>query len=131
MTSSPKHIFDRTQEGSFIGYTSSIAIFKWWYPHTKKLKYCSSATIDEDNSKFGKEWSPAFELMAGKYFHLSNIKIYILDHPFIKEDICEATVTLPPRDTYIGVVDQYCENHNMSYISQSTKMAFVNVLSPI
>ena len=30
-----------------MGYGKSRATIKWWYPHTKKLKYCSSAKIDE------------------------------------------------------------------------------------
>ena len=46
ITSSPKKLDDRTQEGSFMGYTNNRATMKWWYPCTKKLKYCSSAEFD-------------------------------------------------------------------------------------
>ena len=41
ITSSPKKLDDRKQEGSFMGYTNICAEIKWWDPHTKKLKYCS------------------------------------------------------------------------------------------
>ena len=51
-----------------MGYTNIIAIMKWWYPHTKRLEYCSSAEFDEHNNKFGKGWSPYSELMLGKIF---------------------------------------------------------------
>ena len=33
--------------------------------HTKKLKYCSSEKLDENNNKFGKGWSPVSELVTG------------------------------------------------------------------
>ena len=38
---------------------------KWWDPHTKNLKYFSSAKSDEHNNKFGKGWSPGSELIIG------------------------------------------------------------------
>ena len=41
-----------------MGYTNIRATMKWWYPHTKKLKYCPSEKIDEHNNKSGKGWSP-------------------------------------------------------------------------
>ena len=53
-TSSPKNLNDRTQEGSFMGYTNRIATMKFRGLHTKKLKYGSSEKFDEHNSKFGK-----------------------------------------------------------------------------
>ena len=49
---SPKHLYEITQEGSFMGYTNSRATIKWWDPHTKKLKYCLSEKFDERNSTF-------------------------------------------------------------------------------
>ena len=49
-----------------MGYTSIRATKKWREPHTKILKYCSSAKFDEYNNKFGKGWSPGSELMLGK-----------------------------------------------------------------
>ena len=48
-----------------MGYTNSIFTMKWWDPHTKRLKYCSSAKFDEHNNKFGRGWSPGSELMLG------------------------------------------------------------------
>ena len=54
---------DRTQEVSFMCYTSSRSTIKWWDPHTNKLKYCSSVKFDEHNNKFGKGWSLGSELM--------------------------------------------------------------------
>ena len=48
-----------------MGYTNSIATMRWWYSHTKKLKYCSYGIFDEHNNKFGKGWSPGSELMTG------------------------------------------------------------------
>ena len=52
--SSPKRLNGTRQEISFMGYTKIRATMKWWDPHTKKLKYCSSAYFDEYNNKFGK-----------------------------------------------------------------------------
>ena len=46
-------------------YTKSRATMKWCYPHTKKLKYFLSETIDEHKNKVGKGWSPGTELMLG------------------------------------------------------------------
>ena len=48
-----------------MGYTSRRTTIKWWYPNTKKLKYCSYEIFDEHNNKFGKGWSPGSELMTG------------------------------------------------------------------
>ena len=45
----------------------------------------------------------------------SNTKIDLSDHTFIKDNIFEATVTFPPRGTPIGILDQYCKYHTMSY----------------
>ena len=53
------------KEGSFMGYKNTRAKMKWWDPHTKILKYCSSENSDEHNNKFGKVWSPGSELMIG------------------------------------------------------------------
>ena len=39
---------------------------KWWDPHTKKLKYCSSTKVYEHNNKFCKGWSTGSKLMLGK-----------------------------------------------------------------
>ena len=46
ITSYPKIFYDRTQKGSCMFYTTRRATIKWWYPHTKILKYCSSEKID-------------------------------------------------------------------------------------
>ena len=54
-----------TQEVSFMGYTNNRATTKWWYPHTKKLKYCSSEKLDEHNNKLVKGCSPGYALMNG------------------------------------------------------------------
>ena len=51
---------------------------------------------------------------------LPTSKTDLSDQPFIKYDIFEVTVTFPPRGTHIGIVSQYCEHHDMSYISRST-----------
>ena len=60
-----------------MGYTDRIATMKWWYPHTKKLRYCSSGKFDEHNNKFGKWWSPGYELMLGtNNSTLPTLKIY-------------------------------------------------------
>ena len=105
-----------------MGYTNSRATIKLCYPHTKKLKYCSSANFDEHNTKFVKVWSPGSEiLIVTNVYTLPILNIYLLDHHFIKYYIFEVNVHFPPRVTPIGIVDQYCEHHNMSYIPQSTK----------
>ena len=46
-----------------MSYTNSRATMKLWDPHTKKFKYFSSGIVDERNNKFGKGWSPGYELM--------------------------------------------------------------------
>ena len=98
------------------------ATMKWWDPHTKKLKYFSSAKFDEHKNKFGKGWSPGSELVLdANTSTLPTLKIYPSDHPFIKDDIFEVDVNFPPIGTPTGIFDQYCEYHNMSYISSSTK----------
>ena len=102
-----------------MGYTNSIAIMKWWYPHTKRLEYCSSAEFDEHNNKFGKGWSPGSELMLGKNIStLPTLKTELSDYPSIKYYIFEGNFNFPPRGTPIVIVTQYCEHHNMSYISK-------------
>ena len=37
-----------------MGYNNRISKIKWQEPHTKKLKYCSSAKFDEYKNVFGK-----------------------------------------------------------------------------
>ena len=53
-------------------------------------------------------------------YTLTTLKIDLSNHLFIKDDIFEANVNLPPRGTPIGIVSQYCEHHNISYITPST-----------
>ena len=80
---------------------------KWWGPHTKKIKYCSSAKFDEHNNKFGKRWSKYSELMLiTNNFTPPILKTDLSYHPFVKGDIFEVNVNLPPRGTPIGVVSQ-------------------------
>ena len=71
-----------------MGYTNSRATMKWWDPHTKNLKYFPYDKFDEHNNKFGKGWSPGSGLMLGtNNYTLSTLKIGLLNHPFIKDDI--------------------------------------------
>ena len=102
-----------------MGYTNSRAKMKWWDPHIKKLKYFLSAKFDEHNNKFGKLWSPGSTLTTGTNISaLTMLKNDLLYHSFIKYDIFEETVNFPPRDTPIIMIDHYCNNHNMSYVSR-------------
>ena len=39
-----------------MGYTNNRAAMKYLDPHTKNLKYCSYAKLDEYNNKFVKGW---------------------------------------------------------------------------
>ena len=104
-----------------MGFTNSRATIKWWNPHTKKLKYFPSEKFDKNNNKFGKGWSPGYELMTGTPVStFPTLKINISYHPIIKNDIFEVIVTLTPRGTTTGTLVQYCENHNVSYIFKST-----------
>ena len=48
-----------------------------------------------------------------------HLKIDLSDHPFIKDGIFEYNIKFPPRGTPIGIITQYCDHHNMPYISQS------------
>ena len=41
-----------------------------------------------------------------KYFHPSNIKIYLSDHTFIKDDIFEVRVNFPPEGTPICILEK-------------------------
>ena len=92
---------------------------KWWNQHNKKIKYFSSDKFDEHNNKFGKLQSPGSKLMNGTNIStLTTLKIDISDHPFTKDNIFEVTVTFTTRGTNIGIVFQYYEDHNMTYISQ-------------
>ena len=50
---------------------------------------------------------------------LPTLKIDLLNHIFIKDDIFGVNVNFPQSVPHIGIVIQYCEHHNMSYISQS------------
>ena len=103
-----------------MGHINSRSTMKWWDPRTKKLKYCSSKTIDEYNNKFGKVWSPGYELMLGTNTStLPTLKTDLSYHPIIKNDIFEINVNFPPRGTPVGIVTQLCEHHNISYIYQS------------
>ena len=97
-----------------MGYTNSISTLKFWDPHTKELKYCSSSKFDEHNNKFGKGWSPGSEpALVKNNSALTTLKIDLSDHPFIKYDIFEVNINLQPRVTPIGIVAQYYEHHNM------------------
>ena len=63
--------------------------------------------FDEHNNKFVKVWSPGSEIMTGTNIStLPILKFDISDYPFIKDDIFEVTVKLPPRGTTIGIVVQ-------------------------
>ena len=88
-----------------MAYKSSGATIKCWEPHTKILKYCSSAKFGEHNNRFGKGWSPGSELMLGTNISTPpKLKFYLSYHPFIKYGIFEANVHFPPRGTPIGIV---------------------------
>ena len=102
-----------------MGYTNSRAIMKWWDPHTKRLKYCSSAKFDAYNNKCGKGWLPGYELMLGTNTStVPTLKIDVSDHPLIKDDLFEDIITFPPRGTPIVITTPYFEHHNISYISK-------------
>ena len=51
---------------------------------------------------------------------LPTLKIDLSYRPFIRDDIFEVHVNFPPRVNPTGIVAQYCEHHNMTYISKST-----------
>ena len=121
ITSYPKTLYDRTQEGLFVGYSNIRATIKWWDLHTKIIKYCLSVKSDEHNNKFGKLWLTRSQLMTGTNFYiLPKFKSDLSYHPFIKYDIFEFNVTFLPRGSHIDIDVQYCEHHNMYYISCST-----------
>ena len=83
-----------------MGYTNIRSTMKWWDPHTKKLKYCSSASFDEHNNKYGKLWSTGSELTTGtNVSSLPTLKNDLSDYPFIKYDLIEVNVTFRPRGT--------------------------------
>ena len=90
-----------------MSYTNSIEKMKWWYAHTKKLKYCSSGHFYEHNDKFGKGRSTGSTLTNRTNIPpLTKLENYLSYHPFIKDDIFEATVKFPPKDTTIGIIYQ-------------------------
>ena len=123
---SPKKIDDKKKIGFFMCYTSRRAILKWWDLQTKKLKYFSSAKFNEHKKiqKIMVTWIWIDE--QHKYFRPSKTKIDILDHPWIKYDIFEATVIFPPILTPVGIISKYCEHHNISYFNHSTNYSSCN-----
>ena len=103
-----------------MGYTNTISTIKWWDPHTKKFKYCSSEIFDEHNNKFVKGWSPGSELMLGTNTStLPTLKTDLSDDLFITDYLFEVSISFSPRENLIGIVTQYCEHHNIEYISKS------------
>ena len=50
-------------------------------------------------------------------YSLPTINVDISNHPFIKDDLFKATVNFPPGVTPIDIFSQYCERHNIYYIS--------------
>ena len=69
-------------------HANIIDTMKWRYPHTKKLRYCSSEFFDEHKNKVGKGWSPGSLLMiVTNTFTLLTLKNYVSDYPFIKDYI--------------------------------------------
>ena len=73
--------------------------------------------FNENENKLGKGWSPGSKTMLGTTTStLLTLKFELLDHPFIKYYIFEVHVTLSPRGNRIGIISQYYEQHNMSYI---------------
>ena len=48
---------------------------------------------------------------------LPTLKFDPLENPFIKYDIFEGNVNFTPKGTPISIITQYCEHHNISYIS--------------
>ena len=104
-----------------MGYTSSRYTMEWWDPHTKKLEYCSSAKFDEHKIIFDKGWLPGSELILGtNNSNLPTLKIDLSNHPFVKYYTFEVNVNFSPGGTPIGILMQYFEHHNMSYILLST-----------
>ena len=61
---------------------------------------------------------------------LPTIKIDPFDHPFIKDDIFEATVTFPQRGTPIGIITYYCDRNNMTYTIQQNNNIPWNIAFP-
>ena len=88
-----------------MGNKNRRATMKCWYPHTNRLKYCSSAKFDEQNNKFGKFLLLGSEVMIGTNISiLPTLKIDLLYHSFIKYDIFEGIVNIPPIGTTIGII---------------------------
>ena len=107
ITSSPKKLDVRTQEGSFMGYIKSRDTMKWWDPYTNKIKYYSYIFFDEHSNKFGKGWSPGSKLLLGTNIStLPTLKIDLSDHPFTKNDIFEGNVNFTPMGTPIDTITQ-------------------------
>ena len=81
-----------------MGDKNSRATIEWWYPHTKELKYSSSAKFGEHNNKFGKGWLPGSELMLGTNTStLPTLKIDLSDRPFTRDDIFEVNVNFTTK----------------------------------
>ena len=68
ITSSPKKLYYMTQRGSLMSYTNIIATIKWWDPHTKKLKYCSSEIFDEHKENLVKDGHQVLNLPMEQIF---------------------------------------------------------------
>ena len=87
---------------------------KYWDPHKKRLKYCSSAKFDEHKNKFCKGWSPGSELMLGTNISTPpTLTIDLSDYPYIKDNIFEDNINFTPIGTPIEITTQHCEHYNM------------------
>ena len=65
-------------------YINRTATMKWWDPHIKKLKYCSSAKFDKHNNKFCKGLLSGSTLMNVTNIHTLLTLIISLRPPLHK-----------------------------------------------
>ena len=59
-----------------------------------------------------------------------NNKNDLSNHPFIKDEIFEATVNFSPRFTPIGIITYYFEHRNMTYIYLSNNNSPCKIALP-
>ena len=70
-------------------------------------------------------------MLSTNIYTLTTLKNNLSDNPFIEDEIFEVNVNFPPRGTHLVIVTQYCEHHNMSYISQSENNSPWNHACPV
>ena len=104
-----------------MGYTPTRCVIKWWNPETNTINLSTGAKFNELKflDKDGK-LAPGCALHSNiENINIDDIpeeKVDTTDHPFFDSPPEKIMVTLPPSGEQLGLVLEYCEYTNMTYI---------------